>query len=81
MVNGLALMSAHDVSTAAWIVKLPAHASTEAFARVLSEALSERFGRDIRVAVQLEDAPAKSEPAEEQPTRRPWAADAQRAGG
>ena len=26
--------------------------------RVLAEALSEQFGRDIRVAVQLEDAPA-----------------------
>jgi chromosomal replication initiator protein len=47
--------------------------------RVLSEALSERFGRDIRVAVQLEDAPAKPDPDEEPPTRRPWSADAQRA--
>jgi chromosomal replication initiator protein len=50
--------------------------------RVLAEALSERFGRDIRVAVQLEDAPASSadESREEGPTRRPWsAADAQRA--
>src|SRR6476659_6052722 len=43
--------------------------------RVLSEALSERFGRDIRVAVQLEDAPQGREPeSEEQPTRRPWSA-------
>src|SRR6476469_8203493 len=44
--------------------------------RVLAEALSERFGRDIRVAVQLEDAPpepAQEERAEE-PTRRPWSA-------
>jgi chromosomal replication initiator protein len=44
--------------------------------RVLAEALSERFGRDIRVAVQLEDAPAEP-PAEdraEEPVRRPWAA-------
>ncbi|MGY1740453.1 MULTISPECIES: chromosomal replication initiator protein DnaA [unclassified Blastococcus] len=45
--------------------------------RVLAEALSEQLGRDIRVAVQLEDAPADSgrdpEP-EEVPTRRPWAA-------
>jgi chromosomal replication initiator protein len=48
--------------------------------RVLSEALSERFGRDIRVAVQLEDAPAEPEPEPEQPVRRPWsAADPQRA--
>jgi chromosomal replication initiator protein len=48
--------------------------------RVLSEALSERFGRDIRVAVQLEDAPAKPESVEEPPIRRPWsAADPQRA--
>ena len=51
--------------------------------RVLAEALSEQFGRDIRVAIQLEDAPA--EPAEEprdeaRPTRRPWtAAEVQRA--
>lgn len=44
--------------------------------RVLAEALSERFGRDIRVAVQLEDAPADApeEDREEGPTRRPWAA-------
>ena len=44
--------------------------------RVLAEALSERFGRDIRVAVQLEDAPAESaaEHREEEPVRRPWAA-------
>jgi chromosomal replication initiator protein len=44
--------------------------------RVLAEALSEQFGRDIRVAVQLEDPPAEP-PAEqrtEEPTRRPWAA-------
>ncbi|MGY1744640.1 chromosomal replication initiator protein DnaA [Blastococcus sp. SYSU D00695] len=45
--------------------------------RVLAEALSEQLGRDIRVAVQLEDAPA--EPArepetEEVPVRRPWSA-------
>ncbi|WP_104526173.1 chromosomal replication initiator protein DnaA [Blastococcus atacamensis] len=49
--------------------------------RVLAEALSEQFGRDIRVAVQLEDAPAQPEqPAEAEPTRRPWsAAEVQRA--
>src|SRR5687768_10890162 len=50
--------------------------------RVLAEALSEQFGRDIRVAVQLEDAPAgpADEPAADEPTRRPWsAAEAQRA--
>jgi chromosomal replication initiator protein len=50
--------------------------------RVLAEALSEQFGRDIRVAVQLEDAPAgpADEPPAEEPTRRPWAAaEAQRA--
>ncbi|MBW8765813.1 MAG: ATP-binding protein, partial [Geodermatophilales bacterium] len=49
--------------------------------RVLAEALSEQFGRDIRVAVQLEDAPAdtREESREEEPTRRPWSAvDAQR---
>ncbi|MBM7806602.1 chromosomal replication initiator protein [Geodermatophilus bullaregiensis] len=41
--------------------------------RVLAEALSEQFGRDIRVAVQLEDSPADAAPArEEAPTRRPW---------
>src|SRR4051794_24211357 len=41
--------------------------------RVLSEALSEQFGRDIRVAVQLEDAPAEQPAvAEEAPIRRPW---------
>jgi chromosomal replication initiator protein len=51
--------------------------------RVLAEALSEQFGREIRVAIQLEDAPA--EPVEEaredaRPTRRPWtAAEVQRA--
>src|SRR3712207_8093140 len=42
--------------------------------RVLSEALSEQFGRDIRVAVQLEDAPAAPEQPQEEPIRRPWAA-------
>jgi len=43
--------------------------------RVLTEALSEQFGRDIRVAVQLEDAPPEPEPADgEQPLRRPWSA-------
>ncbi len=50
--------------------------------RVLAEALSEQFGRDIRVAVQLEDAPADApEPEHDvEPTRRPWsAAEAQRA--
>src|SRR4051794_29389671 len=49
--------------------------------RVLAEALSERFGRDIRVAVQLDDAPPqRSEDREEEPVRRPWAAaEAQRA--
>ncbi|PWW22181.1 chromosomal replication initiator protein DnaA [Geodermatophilus normandii] len=41
--------------------------------RVLAEALSEQLGRDIGVAIQLEDAPASAapEPAEA-PTRRPW---------
>src|SRR5687768_6124623 len=50
--------------------------------RVLAEALSEQFGRDIRVAVQLEDAPAEPpvEQRDEEPTRRPWtAAEVQRA--
>jgi chromosomal replication initiator protein len=50
--------------------------------RVLAEALSEQFGRDIRVAVQLEDAPAGPPPdtQEDEPRRRPWsAAEAQRA--
>jgi chromosomal replication initiator protein len=50
--------------------------------RVLAEALSERFGRDIRVAVQLEDAPPRppAETRDEEPTRRPWSAvEAQRA--
>jgi chromosomal replication initiator protein len=54
--------------------------------RVLAEALSEQFGRDIRVAVQLEDAPAgpPEHEREEEPIRRPWSAagaalDAQRA--
>src|SRR5919205_3977386 len=42
--------------------------------RVLAEALSEQFGRDIRVAVQLEDAPPKPQPVAEPPTRRPWSA-------
>src|SRR3954464_13365577 len=41
--------------------------------RVLAEALSEQFGRDIRAAVQLEDAPpAEPPPPEEAPPRRPW---------
>jgi chromosomal replication initiator protein len=50
--------------------------------RVLAEALSEQLGRDIRVAVQVEDSPAEpAEPAVVQaPTRRPWSAvEAQRA--
>ncbi|TFV72890.1 chromosomal replication initiator protein DnaA [Blastococcus sp. CT_GayMR19] len=50
--------------------------------RVLAEALSEQFGRDIRVAVQLEDAPAgpPADTRDEEPTRRPWSdAEAQRA--
>jgi chromosomal replication initiator protein len=49
--------------------------------RVLAEALSEQFGRDIRVAVQLEDAPeTPAEPRDEEPTRRAWStAEAQRA--
>ena len=50
--------------------------------RVLAEALSEQFGRDIRVAVQLEDAPAGPPPRtrDEEPTRRAWStAEAQRA--
>ncbi|SNR75561.1 chromosomal replication initiator protein DnaA [Blastococcus mobilis] len=44
--------------------------------RVLAEALSEQFGRDIRVAVQLEDSPPESAPEsrDEGPTRRPWSA-------
>ncbi|HEX2075797.1 MAG TPA: chromosomal replication initiator DnaA, partial [Geodermatophilus sp.] len=46
--------------------------------RVLAEALSDTLGRDIRVAVQLEDTPADRAPAaevrEEVPTRRPWSA-------
>jgi chromosomal replication initiator protein len=44
--------------------------------RVLAEALSERFGRDIKVAVQVEDSPA-GQPTErpgEPPVRRPWSA-------
>src|SRR4051794_23860565 len=41
--------------------------------RVLSEALSEQFGRDIRVAVQLEDAPVEQPAAaEEPPIPRAW---------
>jgi chromosomal replication initiator protein len=49
--------------------------------RVLAEALSEHIGRDIRVAVQVEDTPAEPEPPRpEVPTRRPWSAvEAQRA--
>jgi chromosomal replication initiator protein len=50
--------------------------------RVLAEALSEQFGRDIRVAVQLEDAPEgpPAEQRDEEPTRRAWStAEAQRA--
>ena len=50
--------------------------------RVLAEALSEQFGRDIRVAVQVEDGPARppAAPAPEVPTRRPWSVvEAQRA--
>ena len=50
--------------------------------RVLAEALSEQFGRDIRVAVQLEDAPedTAADSADEEPTRRAWSsAEAQRA--
>jgi chromosomal replication initiator protein len=43
--------------------------------RVLAEALSQRYGRDIRVAVQVEDAPSSPPPAaEEEPRRRPWSA-------
>lgn len=42
--------------------------------RVLAEALSEQLGRDIGVAIQLEDAPTSAAPQpEEPPTRRPWA--------
>ncbi|CCG01008.1 chromosomal replication initiator protein DnaA [Blastococcus saxobsidens] len=50
--------------------------------RVLAEALSEQFGRDIRVAVQLEDAPVAppADSRDDEPVRRPWsAAEAQRA--
>src|SRR5919112_2708301 len=49
--------------------------------RVLAEALSEHLGRDIRVAVQVEDTPAEPEPPRpEVPTRRRWSAvEAQRA--
>ncbi|MGY2127839.1 chromosomal replication initiator protein DnaA [Blastococcus sp. SYSU DS0617] len=44
--------------------------------RVLAEALSEQFGRDIRVAIQLEDAPEDPAPEvqDDGPTRRPWSA-------
>ncbi len=44
--------------------------------RVLAEALSQRFGRDIRVAVQVEDAPASpaGDAEDSEPVRRPWAA-------
>ncbi len=43
--------------------------------RVLAEALSEQFGRDIRVAIQLEDAPAQPDEQDvPEPTRRPWSA-------
>ncbi|MPR00132.1 chromosomal replication initiator protein DnaA [Modestobacter sp. I12A-02628] len=48
---------------------------------VLAEALSQEFGRDIHVAVQLEDVPSAPEQLTigEPPTRRPWsAADADR---
>ncbi len=42
--------------------------------RVLAEALSAQLGRDIGVAIQLEDSPADAGPAgPEPPTRRPWA--------
>src|SRR5687768_14085815 len=41
--------------------------------RVLAEALSQRFGRDIRVAVQVEDAPPSAAPEPVEPVRRPWA--------
>ena len=50
--------------------------------RVLAEALSEHLGRDIRVAVQVEDSPAEppAPPRPEVPTRRPWSVvEAQRA--
>ncbi|WP_448610805.1 chromosomal replication initiator protein DnaA [Geodermatophilus sp. URMC 60] len=50
--------------------------------RVLAEALSEHLGRDIRVAVQVEDSPVRppAAPAPEVPTRRPWSVvEAQRA--
>jgi chromosomal replication initiator protein len=43
--------------------------------RVLAEALSQHFGRDIRVAVQVEDAPPSApDTEEEEPVRRPWSA-------
>ncbi|MBN1094471.1 chromosomal replication initiator protein DnaA [Blastococcus sp. TML/M2B] len=43
--------------------------------RVLAEALSEQFGRDIRVAIQLEDAPPQADEQDDpEPTRRPWSA-------
>jgi len=45
---------------------------------VLAEALSQVFGRDIHVAVQLEDTPPQSPrppaPVDDLPTRRPWSA-------
>ncbi|MGK5113546.1 chromosomal replication initiator protein DnaA [Geodermatophilus sp. CPCC 205506] len=50
--------------------------------RVLAEALSEHLGRDIRVAVQVEDTPAEpvEPPHDPVPTRRRWSAvEAQRA--
>ncbi|MGY1665179.1 chromosomal replication initiator protein DnaA [Geodermatophilus sp. SYSU D00696] len=41
--------------------------------RVLAEALSEQLGRDIGVAIQLEDSPAgAAAPEPEAPVRRPW---------
>ncbi|TYP86454.1 chromosomal replication initiator protein DnaA [Blastococcus xanthinilyticus] len=42
--------------------------------RVLAQALSEQFGRDIHVAVQLEDSPPAppAEARDDEPTRRPW---------
>ncbi|MGY1694190.1 MULTISPECIES: chromosomal replication initiator protein DnaA [unclassified Geodermatophilus] len=40
--------------------------------RVLAEALSEQLGRDIGVAIQLEDSPADAGQEPPPPTRRPW---------
>ncbi|HJX45273.1 MAG TPA: chromosomal replication initiator DnaA, partial [Geodermatophilus sp.] len=41
--------------------------------RVLAEALSAQLGRDIGVAIQLEDSPAGDAPPQPgPPTRRPW---------